>query len=270
MRQHNVNDDTQKAIDGRVQVRKAPQYELRNLRPHGIALVPAGANARVCVMMKADDPHGDEMATKLRLSPTAKSAITNAMQTHLQSLNSTFALLTGADEDEAAEVPVELVEMLKSAASGLEALAKQYGKPMMDDEDEKKKRMMKAAEEVDKAGRAFARKNEATIRAAIAQHKETAAQLEAMLTPEALGNNAAGADVAKSASVEMINKLLDEKLAPVLKSVSEVVEKMAPKPAAEPRVIQQSNGAPTERPAPDVRSAPPYNPRDLDSVFSQS
>lgn len=260
----------------RVQVRKSPEHELRNMRPTGIALVPAGANARVCVVQKSAD--GEQM--KLKLKAQAKSSAIAQTKQILDAVNSTFALLTGAEEDETAEPSEELGEMFKAAGDGFHGLAAQYGKKKPYADEEEKKRVAKEAEanaQVDKAGRVLSKKNEDALRGALKNISDILGPLDAQqATSTTTRTQAPATDVAKSDSDAAVLtaiaksvgdqiKASIEPLAQKLEAVTKAVD--VQKGALAPRnstVVQPGNGAAAdEREAAKTREKLPYDPKNL-------
>jgi hypothetical protein len=265
-------DDVEKRARA-VQVRKSPQHELRNIRPTGVALVPAGANARVFVVVKEDD-----QAMKLKLTPTAKQSAVTALKQNLDTLNATFAALTGADVDEAAGPSEELGVLFKQAGDAMHGMAAQFGKKKPDDEDEraKKERAEKAARdaEVEKAGRVLSKTNEGALRAALASIKAVLDPLDAAAAaggapaPEvaqsvAKDDGALAALVAKS-----VAEAVGAQLAPVVKSFELAAANLGGAlRAPDTKVIGAPHGG--APPAPSGPAPRPYDPRDLDTVFDK-
>jgi hypothetical protein len=257
-------------IEQPVQVRKSPAHELLNIRPTGIALVPAGANARVFVMTKSDGAQ----QMKLKLAPAAKSAMINAFKQALDTANGTFALITGAEEDETAETSPELVEMLKASGGAFAGMADQFGKKKpADDEDEKRKKaeVEKAAAEVAKAGRVLSQTNEDALRAAKRSIDAIIDPIDAARAAAPAGTSAPVAQ-AQDMNVAKVDEVaLAKAFAIAVKPMFDdlkgavAVEKGAMR-APETRVIEPANGGtPSQKTEPKAL----YNPNDLDTVLQK-
>lgn len=258
-------DDVQKRAVA-VQVRKAPQHELRHIRPTGVALVPAGANARVFVIVKEDD-----QAMKFKLTPTAKASAVTALKQHLDTLNATFAAVTSADVDEAAEPSEELGVLLKASGDGMHGLAEQFGKKKPKPEEPKVEKAADTA--VEKAGKVLSKTNENALRAALASIKAVLDPLDAQSGDQPAAPGAAGpqavakADAAAFAAEvgKVVAEVVGAQLAPVVKGFESATAAIGGAlRAPDTRVVDAPRGGPPPNNAPAAR---PYDPSDLDSVL---